>query len=252
MRLNAFDKRVKRILPILALASVLLTGCTTLATPETPATPQPTQTPTATQAHAPEGFSYLRDVDPEIKIELRYATTENFTGSVVEGYSETDAAMLRDEAAAALGEVQAGLADEGLGLLVWDSFRPTRAVDDFVSWSHTADDSTKAEYYPDHEKAELFELGYVAEQSMHSLGGTVDLTLVTLPGGEQLDMGGPFDFFGDLSHYDAEGLTAEQQANRATLREAMERRGFEPYPLEWWHFTYPLPEATERADFPVE
>lgn len=214
--------------------------------------------PTAAAAEAsdadaalPEGFSYVSDLAPGIEVELRYATTDNFTGSVVDGYESTDAAILRTEAAEALARVQEGLEADGLGLRVYDAFRPTRAVQFFMDWAQTDDDSTKAEYYPDFEKPQLFELGYIAEQSGHSLGGTVDLTLVDLESGEVLDMGGPFDFFGERSHYETAGLAPEQVENRRVLHEAMLAEGFEQYPLEWWHYSYPLPADTERLDFVV-
>ena len=203
------------------------------------------------RAPLPAGFSYVRDFASGIEVELRYATAHNFTGRVVDGYESTDAAILRTEAAEALANVAADLEVRGLGLRVYDAFRPTRAVQFFMDWAQTADDSTKAEYYPDFEKPQLFELGYIAEQSGHSLGGTVDLTVVDLATGQPLDMGGPFDFFGARSHYETEGLTPLQIDNRATLHTAMLARGFEQYPLEWWHYSYPVPEGAERLDFPV-
>lgn len=251
--------RAQRLAALLCAGLLLgpaLTGCATGDSPDsaisTPTTATvPTPTASAEGYALPEGFVHLRDVAPDITVELRYASTDNFTGRVVDGYETTDAAILRLEAAEALAEVQRSLDPLGLGLHVWDAFRPTRAVDNFVEWSHDPDDSTKPEYYPDHEKPELFELGYIAEKSRHSLGGTVDLTVIDAASGEPLDMGGPFDFFGELSHYDAAGLSDEQRANRALLRDAMEAQGFEPYPQEWWHFTYPLPADTEPSDFPV-
>lgn len=199
----------------------------------------------------PDGFSYVADLAPGVDVELRYATTENFTGQVVDGYESEDAAILRTEPAAALALVQQDLEAEGLGLRVYDAFRPTRAVQFFMDWAQTDDDRTKSEYYPDFEKPQLFELGYIAEKSGHSLGGTVDLTLVDLETGEALDMGGPFDFFGERSHYETAGLTPEQIDHRATLHDAMLARGFEQYPLEWWHYSYPLPDDTAREDFVV-
>ena len=120
-----------------------------------------------------------------------------------------------------------------------------------MEWSKSNDQQTKVEYYPDFEKPQLFELGYIAEKSGHSLGGTVDLTLVDLATGEPLDMGGPFDFFGELSHYETAGLTEQQIDNRALLHDAMQARGFTHYPLEWWHFSYPLPEGAIPENFVV-
>ncbi len=200
----------------------------------------------------PSGFSYLNTIDPSIDVDLRYASTDNFTGEVVDGYGDANAVVLRTDAATALAGVQTTLADAGLGLLVYDGFRPTRAVDSFMAWSRTDDDRTRDEYYPEFSKSELFELGYIAEQSGHSLGGTVDLTLVELDSGEPLDMGSPFDLFDERSHYAAEGIGDDAFVNRTLLREAMIAAGFEPYPQEWWHFSYPVPEGAERLDFALE
>lgn len=198
----------------------------------------------------PANFVDARSLDQTIQVELRYATTNNFTGEKVDGYESSDVVILQEDAAAALAAVQEELAASNLGLLVYDAYRPTTAVEFFQAWSQNPDDSTKAEYYPTFEKPQLFELGYIADHSKHSLGGTVDLTIIDLTTGSPLDMGGPFDFFGERSHYDAEGLSAEQTENRALLREVMTAHGFEPYEMEWWHFTYPLRDAVAQS-FPV-
>lgn len=247
----------------LALVTALMlgaTGCAPSTAPDT--TPGSDSTASAAPITAPvdaaacpalpDGFAYLNTVDPTIEIELRYATTNNFTGTVVDGYESANAPILRDDAAEALSEVQSALAAEGLGLLVYDAFRPTRSVAAFVAWSQTDDDRTQAEYYPTFEKPELFELGYIAEQSGHSLGGTVDLTLVDLDTGTPLDMGGAFDLFDTRSHYAYDGVSDAQFANRTLLREAMISAGFAPYAQEWWHFSYPVPEGAERLDFALE
>ena len=199
----------------------------------------------------PEGWIYANRLDPSIEAELRYAGNDNFTGYPVEGYEADDVVILREDAARALAAAQRELAEQGLGIRVYDAFRPTRAVADFVAWSKSDEDATRAKYYPDLRKDQLFELGYIAEKSGHSLGGTVDLTLVDLATGAPLDMGGPFDFFGERSHYETSGLTPQQTANRLILHEAMLRQGFEQYPLEWWHYSYPVPKDTAPADFPV-
>lgn len=233
------------------LAAGMLTGCAGSAASQPPADGQSAVVEDSASGELAAGFSYVDQVAPGILVDARYGTTQNFTGEIVDGYAGPDVAILRDDAARALAGVQQDLAKEGLGLLVWDAFRPTRAVDNFVAWSETPDDSTKNEYYPDHEKNELFELGYIAKESRHSLGGTVDLTIVESDSGAPVDMGGAFDFFGERSHYAAAGLTDTQRANRELLRTTMETHGFEPFALEWWHFSYPLPEATRPADFPV-
>lgn len=199
----------------------------------------------------PSPFVDARTLTPSLGVELRYASTNNFTGQEVDGYLADDVVLLRKDAAAALGRVQSSLAADGLGLFVYDAYRPIDAVRFFQQWSKTDDESTKHEYYPDYDKPQLFELGYIADRSKHSLGGTVDLTVIELKTREPLDMGGTFDFFGERSHYDAPDLSAEQEQNRTLLRNAMIAQGFEPYELEWWHFTYPLPEGTEAVNVPV-
>ena len=194
----------------------------------------------------------MNTVDASIAVELRYASAQNFTGSVVDGYERANAPVLRTDAAQALAAVQQQLADQGLGLLIYDGFRPTRAVADFVAWSKNDDVRTRAEYYPSLEKPELFELGYIAEQSGHSLGGTVDLTVIDLATGRPLDMGGSFDLFDERSHYAFTDVTTEQSSNRTLLRETMIAAGFAPYAQEWWHFSYPVPAEEPRLDFALE
>lgn len=200
----------------------------------------------------PDGFVYLNTVDATIETELRYASTDNFTGEVVTGYEHANTPVLRADAAKALSGVQQQLTHEGIGLLVYDGFRPTRAVTDFVAWSQTTDERMRDEYYPSLAKSDLFALGYIAEQSNHSLGGTVDLTLIDLETGNPLDMGGSFDLFDERSHYDFTEVTPNQNENRTILREAMIDAGFNPYAQEWWHFSYPVPEGAERLDFALE
>ena len=253
---------MRRPLPLitaLALAGVLsFTACasapaatSTTATQTAPVAETVPVDPAACPA-LPAGFVYLNTVDPTIAVELRYASSENFTGDVVDGYQEANTAVLRADAAQALASVQAELAADGLGLLVYDAFRPTRSVAAFMAWAQTDDDRAQAEYYPAFAKPELFELGYIAEQSGHSLGGTVDLTLIDLQTGEPLDMGGAFDLFDERSHYAFADLTAAQFEHRTRLREAMIDAGFAPYPQEWWHFSYPVPADAERLDFALE
>lgn len=255
-------RRVRLISPASATLTALLlagalavTGCagtspdiaSSAGVTTSPATVDPASCPVL-----PDGFAYLNTVDGSISVDLKYASTDNFTGEAVDGYERAGTAVLRADAAEALSDVQASLAEKGLGLLVFDAFRPTRAVADFVAWSHTDDDRTREEYYPTFEKEQLFELGYIAEQSGHSLGGTVDLTLVSLASGDPLDMGGTFDLFDERSHYEFDGITPQQFQNRTVLREAMIDAGFAPYPQEWWHFSYPVPKGAERLDFALE
>lgn len=186
----------------------------------------------------------VRGIEPSIRVDMRYAGSDNFVGTRVEGY-EAPVCLLARPAAEALAEVQRSLAHDGLGLLVYDCYRPQRAVDHFVRWAaDTADVRTKAQHYPDVPKSRLFEEGYIAERSGHSRGGTVDLTLVREPApGEAaeaaapLDMGTPYDFFDPRSHTESPDVGDEALANRLRLREAMEAGGFRNYEAEWWHYT---------------
>jgi len=183
------------------------------------------------------GFVDATTFAPGLSVEMRYAGADNFVGARIDGYGAARCWLTR-EAARALGYVQADLAPAGLGLRVYDCYRPQRAVDHFVRWAaDPADLHTRARYYPDVPKSRLFEEGYIALRSGHSRGSTVDLTLVRLVDGAPLDMGTPFDFFGPRSHTEATDVTAAQHANRLLLREALERRGFENFPKEWWHYT---------------
>ena len=154
-----------------------------------------------------------------------------------------------------MADVQADLQPFGLQLLIFDAYRPQQAVNDFVAWSHDyGDTQTKATYYPRVAKASLFPEGYIAERSGHSRGSTVDLTIVSAtPPFQALDMGTPFDFFGPESWPAYAGCTLQQRANRMLLQGLMKKHGFNPYPQEWWHFTYanePYPET--YFDFIVE
>jgi D-alanyl-D-alanine dipeptidase len=185
-------------------------------------------------------FVPLDSGDPTIAVDVRYADADNFVGAPIEGY-DTPTCLLTLPAARALQAAQRELAGRGLGLLVFDCYRPQRAVDHFARWAaDLSDQRTKARHYPRVDKAMLFEGGYIAARSSHSRGSAVDLTLARR--GEDgrptpLDMGTPFDFFDPRSHGDAAGITPAQQSNRRMLRDVMERNGFEHYPQEWWHFT---------------
>ena len=104
----------------------------------------------------------------------------------------------------------------------------------------------KEYFYPELEKEVLFPQGYIAEHSGHSRGSTVDLTLFDMRTEKEVDMGGTFDYFGELSHPDYTGITDEQYANRMLLREVMLKHGFKPLVEEWWHFTLkdePFPDT---------
>ena len=188
----------------------------------------------------PDGFVHLDQAIPDLAIDLRYATANNFVGQRIDGYRHARA-VLSAPAATALAGVQAALRPFGLGLKVFDAYRPQRAVDHFVRWGRDLDDQrTKPDYYPDVAKENLFEEGYIASRSSHSRGSTVDITIVYRNGDgllRELDMGSPFDHFGPISWPDSREVTPQQRANRALLQSLMTAQGFLPYAQEWWHFT---------------
>ena len=202
--------------------------------------------------HDSSGFVVLADYVPSIIQEIRYHSTYNFIGDRIDGYEEP-CALLTVEAARALKSVSGELASQGFRLKVFDAYRPAAAVKHFVQWSvDDLDLRMKPFFYPDLDKAELFKRGYIASRSSHSRGSTVDLTLLDMTTGKEVDMGSPFDLFSEVSHPDYRGITDEQYSNRMLLQDAMVRNGFEPIDCEWWHFTLadePFPET--YFDFPV-
>ncbi|MFM8501460.1 MAG: M15 family metallopeptidase [Fluviibacter sp.] len=195
----------------------------------------------------PPGFVYLDEVIPQIRVDMRYAGSHNFVGRPVVGYL-SHRPVMTEQAANALSKVQDDLRPFGLQLLIYDTYRPQQAVNDFVDWSKDETDTrTKREFYPNLSKSVLFPEGYIAEHSSHSRGSTVDLSIVQLLSPyEPLDMGSGFDFFGPESWPEYEALKPQQHANRLLLRTLMIKQGFAPYDKEWWHFTYknePFPET---------
>ena len=200
----------------------------------------------------PEGFVLVGEAIPDALLDIRYYTTYNFVGARIDGY-EAPVAVLTREAADALKLVSDDMKAQGLRLVIYDAYRPQRAVDHFARWAEDiADTRMKAVFYPDVDKADLFEKGFIARRSGHSRGSTVDLTLLDEATGKLLDMGGPFDFFGELSHPDYAGVTAQQHENRMLLQSSMVKRGYKPLSTEWWHFTLadePYPKTF--FDFPV-
>lgn len=202
----------------------------------------------------PEGFIYIDEVIPSIKQELRYFGSNNFVGRPINGYY-TNRAILTKSAASALKAVQEELNLFGLGILVFDAYRPQRAVDDFVAWSKDPSDiKTKSTYYPQIPKESLFAQGYIAERSGHSRGSTLDLTIVSQNApSEQLDMATGFDFFGPESWPNYAKISTQQRSNRLLLQNIMVKHGFNPLPQEWWHFTLknePFPNT--YFNFPVQ
>lgn len=201
----------------------------------------------------PEGFVYLDEIIPDLMVEMRYAGTNNFLGVPVTGYKKPKA-ILTEPAALALQKVQEELKNSGFCLKIFDAYRPQRAVDHFVKWSRDATDTLKKkEFYPYLQKNQLFRLGYIATKSGHTRGSTVDLTMLYADSGEPIDMGGSYDFFGEISHHSSTEVTEEQKENRELLRKTMHKYGFLSYPQEWWHYTF-RPEMFPNTyfDFVVE
>ena len=196
--------------------------------------------------------SFLSNEVQPIQTDVRYFSADNFVGEVITGYN-AEKILVTLEAALALAAIQIELGERGLGLKVFDAYRPQQAVDDFARWAEDINDtSTKAEYYPNIAKQDLFSLGYIAAQSGHSRGSTVDLTLVELITGDELDMGAPWDLFDPISWPTSLEVSLPQKTNRETLREIMLRYGFNPLREEWWHFTLddePFPDT--YFDFPI-
>jgi D-alanyl-D-alanine dipeptidase len=198
------------------------------------------------------GFVFVDDVVPGIRWDAKYATWDNFTGKPVDGYLANRIIGTR-ALGAALHSAQGEAASRGFGLLLWDGYRPQRAVDHFIQWSREPEDGrTKLRHYPNISRAEMFELGYVAVQSGHSRGSTVDLTLYDLATGELAAMGGHHDLMDPISHHGAAGTTQLEARNREHLRSVMEACGFSAYHCEWWHYTLTdEPHPDTYFDFPV-
>ena len=203
-------------------------------------------------AYDSSGFVVLADYVPHIVQEIRYYSTYNFIGERSDGYEEP-CALLTKEAARALKAVSNEMIVRGYRLKVFDAYRPACAVKHFVLWGiEDQDIRMKPYFYPDLQKQELFEKGYIAKKSSHSRGSTVDLTLLDMSTGGELDMGSPFDLFSVVSHPDYKGITEQQYENRMMLQRVMVRSGFEPIDCEWWHFTLkdePYPDT--YFEFPV-
>jgi len=209
------------------------------------------------EADSPEaaGMVDIRTLVPDIDLQMRYASDDNFTGARVDGY-EAARCFLQVPAARALARVEAALRREHQRLRIYDCYRPARAVRHFVAWAgDLGDQRTKPRYYPNLDKREL--LGdYISPTSGHSRGATLDLTLMQCDENGRdcapLDMGTDFDFFDPAANTDSPQATAEQHANRLRLRAAMEQAGFRNYPMEWWHFTLdPEPEPRRFYDFVI-
>ena len=198
-------------------------------------------------------FVRVTDVIPDAILEIRYYSTYNFVGERIDGYEQPIALMTR-EAADSLKAVNDELKAHGYRIKIWDTYRPQRAVNHFIRWAeNTSDTAMKAVFYPMVDKSLLFEQGYIYARSSHSRGSTVDLTLLDAATGKELDMGSPFDWFGEESHPDYPCPLYRQSENRKILHNAMARNGYEGLDSEWWHFTLrnePYPDT--YFDFPVQ
>jgi D-alanyl-D-alanine dipeptidase len=199
-----------------------------------------------------DDFAYVDDWVPGIRWDAKYATWDNFTGRPVDGY-DANRIVGTKALCAALEAAREKAAARGLGLLLWDGYRPQRAVDCFLDWSSRPEDGrTKQRHYPRISRTDMFEQGYVAARSGHTRGSTVDLSAFRLDTRELLPMGGDHDLMDPVSHHGARGITRAKEGNRRELRQVMESAGFSAYECEWWHYTLrdePYPDT--YFDFPV-
>ena len=197
-------------------------------------------------------FVFVDEFVAEIRWNAKYATWDNFTGRPVDGYV-ANRIVGTQALCAALEKARARAESLGFGLLLWDGYRPQRAVDCFMHWSQQPEDGrTKQRHYPNIDRTEMFEKGYVAVKSGHSRGSTVDLTLYHLPTGELAPMGGDHDLMDSISHHGAHGITQVEARNRRYLSSIMRASGFRSYDYEWWHYTLndePYPDT--YFDFPI-
>jgi D-alanyl-D-alanine dipeptidase len=244
---------VKLIL-LLSLFLSVFSACATSPTPSEKKVEAPTPSTSS-------DLVALKDVDPTIIQEIRYATIHNFIGRPIHGYFAPNCLLTRD-AATALSKVQSELKSKALSLKVYDCYRPQRAVDDFVAWAKDLSDvKMKREFFPKVNKSDLFKDGYIAEKSGHSRGSTVDVTIVPLPPPSEavfkeglklkpctfvqgsrfadgsVDMGTGYDCFDPLAHTENPSISATQKWNRHLLKSTMEKFGFKNLDEEWWHFT---------------
>jgi len=204
-------------------------------------------------AQLPNGFVYVDSVVPDLQVELRYCTDNNFVGVPIDGYN-ANKLILTEKAAHALKLAQKELLQQNLCIRVYDGYRPQQAVNHFMRWAKDLNDTlTKRQFYPEIQKNLLFKEGYIASKSGHSRGSTVDLTIVNANTNEPLDMGSPYDFFGKESWTNYDGITEQQKANRQLLKSIMQKHGLVNFYKEWWHYSlYEEPFPDTYFDFPVE
>ncbi len=235
---------------VLSAAAAVLSSCAASSTD--PASSGGVQAESMVSTDASDFVSLAEEI-PDVILEIRYYSTYNFVGDRIDGYEEP-CALLTKEAAAALKNAASEAESKGYMLKIYDAYRPQTAVNNFIEWAEDIDDTRMKKYfYPELDKSVLFDQGYIADKSGHSRGSTVDLTLFDMDTGKELDMGGTFDYFGELSHPDYTGeLTAEEIQNRNILRDIMVDNGFKPLDTEWWHFTLADEPFTDTYfDFPV-
>lgn len=224
----------------------------------------------------PPNFVYLKDIDPSIVQDIRYASDHNIVGEPLKGYNAAEC-ILTLQAAQKLTAIQKELKKSSLSLKVYDCYRPQMTVDEFKKWSLSSQQIMSDEFFPREPKDTFFAKGYIAEKSGHTRGSTVDITLVPIPTPKQahyqrgeklitcfadyqtryhdnsIDMGTGYDCLDELSHPTNRNISATAYNNRMLLRDIMFKYGFKGIPTEWWHFTLsdePYPDT--YFNFPIQ
>jgi D-alanyl-D-alanine dipeptidase len=251
--LGVIAMKGKSIIWIVATSVIIILVSSSLALPVIDPTNNITDVTIEKKNDLPKGFVYIDDIIPTAQYDIRYYGEHNFVGTRIDGYKAPYAIMSR-EGAAALKKVSDALDKKGYTLMIFDAYRPQKAVNHFITWSKDAKDvKTKEEFYPKLNKRNLFKLGYISSKSGHSRGSTIDLTLIHQSSGELVDMGGPYDFFGDISHHGTKLITKQQTSNRNVLKNMMVKHGFKAYTKEWWHYTLAKePYPKKYYNFDVE
>ena len=227
----------KIFLTLLSLAALSIPACTQISAP-------------ASSGYLPADFCYLDQVAPQVRVELMYAGNDNFVGRPLAGYKGTRAILRRDTATAVARAAEL-LAAEGIGLLVKDAYRPSQAMRDFYEWSKTPDRKMQHKYYPNISKKGIYEGKYIGTTSEHSWGIAVDVTLIDLTTGQELDMGGHVDLLDPSSATDYPHLSPAQRRNRQKLRSTMACVGMRNYSKEWWHYFLSPGGLCRVYSFPV-
>lgn len=223
---------------LLSAAVCVLCQCTTVSRPAAP----------AVFASLPTSFCYLDSVAPTVRVDLKYSGNDNFVGRPIAGYAGHRAVLRRDTAQAVKKAAELA-AKQGLGLLIWDAYRPSRAMLDFRRWSRTDDERMKARFYPNISKQGIYDGKYIGDISEHSWGIAVDITLVDLRTGREVDMGGHHDLLDVSSATESPLVTPRQRANRLKLRDIMLAAGMKNYHTEWWHYYLAEPGTCYSYNF---